>query len=105
MTKEHLSHFNIAGFTYYDGPIAFEQLKIGTILKLQLDGENKYDPQAVAIYMEDLKLGDIPRAENEIFFKLLKVGLGEFIEVRIQRISADKHPEEQIQIVSHLIKQ
>lgn len=30
--REHLAHFNIAGFTYYEGVLAFQKLKIGTEL-------------------------------------------------------------------------
>mgnify|MGYP000159171693 CR=1 FL=1 len=74
-TKEHLAHFNIAGFTYYDGPECFKKLKIGKQLKLDLEPENKYDARAIAIYYKDLKLGFVPRSENRIIYKLLKVGL------------------------------
>lgn len=103
MKKEHLSHFDIAGFTYYDGALAFKDLRIGTRLKLKLDKENKYDPRAVAIYFEDYKLGYVPRSENRIFYKLFTVGLHKFIEARIQRISKDAHPENQISVVVHLL--
>ena len=37
MKKEHLSHFNIAGFTYYDGALVFQKLHIGTQLTLKLE--------------------------------------------------------------------
>lgn len=103
MKKEHLSHFDIAGFTYYDGVQAFKNLSIGTKLRLKLDKENKYDPRAVAIYFENHKLGYVPRSENRIFYKLFSVGLHKFIEVRIQRISKEAHPENQISVVAHLV--
>lgn len=103
MKKEHLSHFDIAGFTYYDGALAFKDLRIGTKLRLKLDKENKYDPRAVVVYFEDYKLGYIPRSENRIFYKLFTVGLHKFIEARIQRIAKDAHPENQISVVVHLV--
>ncbi|MCD9854521.1 HIRAN domain-containing protein [Epilithonimonas sp. JDS] len=101
--KEHLANFQIAGFTYYDGALAFKDLKIGTKLKLKLDADNKYDARAVAIYYKDHKLGYIPKAENRIFYKLFTVGLQRFVKARIQRISKDEHPENQIQVVAHII--
>lgn len=103
MKKEHLAHFHIAGFTFYDGALAFNELKIGKELELKLDSKNKFDPRAVAIYYKKFKLGYVPRTENRIFFKLLTVDLGKTLEARIQRISPDEHTENQIQVVVHLI--
>lgn len=99
--KEHLAHFNIAGFTYYDGPEAFSSLKIGQELDLALDPENTYDNRAVALFHKDWKLGYIPRGENRIFYKLLRTG-SKNIVLRIQRLDATEHPEAQVQVVAHL---
>lgn len=103
MKKEHLAHFDIAGFTYYDGALAFKNLKIGTQVALKLDSDNKYDARAIAIYYKEHKLGFIPKSENRIFYKLFSVGLEKFVEARIQRISKDEHPENQVQVVAHLV--
>lgn len=99
--KEHLCHFDIAGFTYHDGPEAFEQLKIGTTLQLKIDPDNKFDARAVAIYFNEFKLGFIPRNENRIIFKLLKVKFTG-LETRIQRIDPCAHPENQVGVIVHL---
>lgn len=101
--KEHLAHFCIAGFTYYDGAEAFNELKVGTLLNIELDDENKYDPRAVMITYNNLKLGYIPRSENRIFYKLLKTGFSVNIQLRIQRIGAQEDPEKQISVVAHLV--
>jgi HIRAN domain len=101
--REHLSHFNIAGFTYYDGVLAFQDLEIGLKLKLKLEENNKYDPRAIAIYHNKLKLGFVPRSENRIIYKLLKVGLN-CLEIRVQSISKKEHPENQVHVVVHLVK-
>ncbi|GAB3025893.1 HIRAN domain-containing protein [Niabella terrae] len=101
--KEHLAHFDIAGFTYYDGPQAFNNLRIGTQLQLSYDRKNEYDPRAIMISFKNYKLGYVPRTENRILFKLISVGLGRHLESRIQRVSVDSHPEHQIQVVVHLL--
>lgn len=44
--KISLTHFHIAGFSYWDGCEAFENLKIGTILELEREQDNKFDPYA-----------------------------------------------------------
>lgn len=102
MKREHLANFNLAGFTHYDGVLCFQQLQIGTSLNLVVEDDNKFDARAVAIYFGEHKLGFIPRSENRIFHKLLKVGFSNF-DVRVQRVDATEHPENQIQVVVHLI--
>lgn len=101
--KEHLDHFTIAGFTYYDGAEAFEQLKIGSLVTLELEEDNAYDPRAVKIMFGEYHLGYIPRNSNRIFYKLLKVGINN-IQCRIQKISPMEDPEKQIQVVAHLVE-
>ncbi|MDD3458488.1 MAG: HIRAN domain-containing protein [Weeksellaceae bacterium] len=103
MKTEHLAHFFIAGFTYYDGALVFRKLKIGKKLRLELEEDNKYDHRAVAVYYKKHKIGFIPRTENRIFYKLLKIGLGENIRMTVQSTDRRQHPESQVQIVAHLI--
>lgn len=62
--NRHLSHFNIAGFTYWEGCIAFQELKVGSQLRLVREADNKFNPYAVAIYYENTKLGFIPRGRE-----------------------------------------
>ena len=100
--KEHLDHFNIAGFIYYDGAEVFSHLKIGTLLTLELEPNNGYDCRAVKILFGKYHLGYIPRANNRIFYKLLSVGIRN-LQVRIQSINPLANPECQIQVVAHLV--
>lgn len=99
--KEHLTHFAIAGFTYYEGVEVISDMKIGDRLKLKLEEDNKYDSRAVAIYYGKKKLGYVPRTENRILYKLLRVGF-EGLRVRVQRIDPQAHPESQVYVVIHL---
>lgn len=100
--KEHLANFNIAGFTYYDGAEAFGELNIGLKLNLAIDEDNKFDARAVMISYKEWKLGYVPRQENRIFYKLLKVGI-ENIVVRVQSLDKSAHPEGQARVVAHLV--
>lgn len=101
--KEHLAHFHIAGFTYYDGVEAWPKHKMGKELDLELDEENKYDPRAIQVNLGDLKLGYLPKSENRIFYKILKVGLGDHITCRVQQLDKKEHPEEQVGVVCHMM--
>jgi hypothetical protein len=99
MKDRHFANFHIAGFTYYNGVDVFENLKIGTKLTLQAEPENAFDPNAIAIYYENDKLGFVPRGENELIRKFLNLGYTNMFEVKINQISPESHPEKQVRVV------
>ena len=100
--KLHLTNFNIAGFSYWDGPEAWEKLRIGTTLQLVREADNAFDPYAVAIYFDDLKLGFIPRDENHDISKYLDMGWGDMYEVRIQKLDPTAHTEAQVEVIVYV---
>ena len=99
MNDRHLSTFHIAGFTYYDGIDVFKNLKIGKELSLKAEPENRFDPNAVAIYYQENKLGFVPTGENELIRKFLNLGYTDLFEVKINQVSPDAYPEKQIRVV------
>jgi len=101
MKTKHFSHFHIAGFTYYEGATVFNELKIGTELRLVLEPENKYDPNAVAIYYKDTHLGYVPRNNNSEISKILEMG-HEIFGARIQQINQQANPENQIGVMVYV---
>jgi len=103
--RVHLANFHIAGFGYWDGCEAFENLKIGTKLELVREADNAFDPYAVAIYFGEYKLGFIPRGQNHDISKYLDMGLADIYEVRITRITADIHPENQVEVIVYIKNQ
>lgn len=103
MQRRHYSTFDIAGFSYWEGCIVFNELKVGTKLTLLREEENKFDPYAVAIYYKDSKLGFIPRGSNHEISKFLEMGYTEIFEVRINRISPDVHLEHQVGVIVFLM--
>ncbi len=103
-TREHLANFHIAGLTYYEAVLCFENLKIGTQLQLKAETDNKFDARAVAVYYNEHKLGFIPKSDNRIFYKLLGMGYNAIFETTIQQVDATEHPEHQIRVVIHLLK-
>ena len=101
-TNRHFTTFHIAGFSYWEGCIAFKDLKIGTELSFVRESENKFDPYAVAIYFDEYKLGFIPRGENKEINKFLELGYNQLFEVRINQLSAEAHPEQQVGVIVYL---
>jgi hypothetical protein len=99
----YYDNFNIAGFTYHDGVDVFDELKIGSELLLVVEPDNKYDSYAVAIYFKDHKLGYIPRPKNKYISKFLNFGHNDLFEIKINRVSPEEHPEQQIGVVVKVI--
>lgn len=89
----------IAGFSHWEGCLVLNDLKVGTKLELEHEINNPYDPQAVAIYYGDTKLGYIPASENKDISKFLELGHSTLFEARVQAVSPDSHPEKQVRIV------
>jgi HIRAN domain. len=100
--KRHHSNFDIAGFSYWDGCVVFNELKIGTELRFEREEDNKFDPYAVAIYYGEYKLGFIPRAANHEISKFLELGYTNAFEVRVNRLTPDAHPENQVGVIVYI---
>jgi hypothetical protein len=101
--RQALFNCNLAGFTYYDGPLAWEDLRVGSKLTPVAE-DNKYDPDAVALYFGDNKLGFIPRDKNEVVRHLIEMGWEEAIDVRVSRMSREEYPERQVDINVAIIR-
>ncbi|HOE04981.1 MAG TPA: HIRAN domain-containing protein [Bacteroidales bacterium] len=102
MERRHFIHCRIAGFTFYEAPVVFSELSVGTELQLVAEPDNHYDAHAVAVFFNQHKLGFLPRNENNAVSKLLEMGYADIFETRIQRISPASEPENQVQIIVYL---
>ena len=102
--KEHLLSCPVAGFTYYQGVSLLADMVLGTKLQLKRDKNNKYDPQAVMIKFKGEKIGYIPRNQNSLIYKLLKVGYKGFNCI-VQRIKTDSHPEDMLHVAVFLTEE
>lgn len=103
-TQQHRHFINttVAGFTYWDGPIVFSDLHIGSQLNFVREADNRFDPYAVALYFGGNKIGFLPRSENKEISKLIDQGWDDVFEVCINRITADETPENQVGIVVYV---
>ena len=97
--SRYLMDFHLAAFTYNDGLDVIDDLKLGAPVLLKAEPENSYDPQAVAIFFDDVKIGYVPSTQNAVLSKLLYFGHGDIFEARIQMVKADNHPERQFRVV------
>lgn len=94
--SSHLASFYISGMQYWDGTMAVGSLKPGDALKLVAEFDNPHDPQAIAIYSESVKMGFVPRDENQILSQLLYFGHGEALTCRVLQVNIEAHPARQV---------
>ena len=97
--SRHLMDCHIVGFTYYDGLDVIDQLVLGTPVSLVSEPENPYDPDAVAIYFGETKIGYIPKAKNGYISNLIYFGHGNIIDAKINSRDLENNPENQFRIV------
>jgi hypothetical protein len=102
--RRHYLKCNLAGFTYWDGCIALEHLKIGSKLRFVREINNKFDPNAIALYFKSFKLGYIPSRVNEQMSRFIDMGYNDMFEVRICRINKEAHTESQIDINIYILR-
>lgn len=102
--RKHFLHCNIAGFTYWEGCIAFDELKMGAKLELVREESNRHDADAVAVYYKDMKLGFIPKYKNELISQFLDMGHSDVFEARVCRIDSEAHPEHQVYVNIYIVK-
>lgn len=100
--KKYFMDCHLAGRQYHDADEVWDKLKVGTMLHLVRDTDNRYDPDAVAVTYHDAELDDvfcigyIPRTQNETIASFLEMGWADAFECRISKIKEDAHPEYQI---------
>lgn len=96
---------HIAGRQYHEASEVWDKLKIGTLLRLEQDKQNRYDANAIAIMYDDAEtdeeycLGYVPRTDNEDLAKFLEMGWGEIFDVRISKIAPEAQYEQQLHVV------
>lgn len=106
---------HLAGRKYHDADEAWEELKVGTKLKLVRDVDNRFDPNAVAVIyekpscangieMETFLLGYIPQEENEHLAFFFDMGWGDIFECRINKVNPEAHSENQIRLTIRINK-
>ena len=102
--KKYFMDCHLAGRQYHDADEVWDKLKVGTILWLERDLENRYDPKAVAVMYhneeddDDYRIGYLPREYNEDVALFLEMGWTDMFECRISKNSPDAHPEYQIHL-------
>lgn len=93
-----VSTFHIAGFKYYDGALVLSKLKPGKRVKMVAEPNNPYDPSAIVLRYKKVKLGYVPRTENEQLALLAFYGHKGIFEARVLQVNPEADPWEQVRV-------
>lgn len=92
----------VAGRQCHDADEVWDELKVGTQLRLARDLDNRYDPNAVAMVFdkdgEEYLIGYVPQDDNKNLAALLEMGWTDIFECRICKVYPDAHYEEQLHV-------
>jgi hypothetical protein len=91
----------LAGFQFHHGDAIWPSLAVGEELALVRESANTHDPDAVAVYFREEKLGYVPRAENGAIAQMLD--RGENLEARISNLLVKEDPWERVRFTVFLI--
>ena len=93
-----ITSFYVAGFQYWDGATVLAELKPGERLTLAPEFDNPHDPNALAIYHGSVKLGFVPRTDNELPALLAFYGHADILELRVQQVDLSAAPCKQVRV-------
>lgn len=96
--SRHITDFNVAGMRYWDGALVLDELKVGANLTMIVEENNPHDPDAVALYWKDTKIGYVPRDLNWLPALLLRFGHRDVLECRILKVNKEADTWKQIQV-------
>lgn len=100
--SRRITSFHIRGFQHWDGAIVLDELTSGKKLDIIPEPDNPYDPQAMAIYYMDVKLGYVPANENALFSLLAYYGHVDVFESRIIQIDREADPWDQVRVAVYV---
>ncbi len=86
----------LAGFQYYAGEALWERLQVGDRLALIREPDNPYDARAVRVEWQGIKLGYLPRAENDAVAAAMD--RGEQVKARIGQLVKHRNPWRRVRI-------
>ena len=96
--SRQLIDFHLAGFAHWDGAAVAESISVGDPVSIVPEYDNPFDPQALALYWKQTKIGYVPAVENALFSTMSFYGHGDIFEARITQKDLTAHPERQIRV-------
>jgi hypothetical protein len=91
----------LAGYQYHRAEGVWTFLRVGESLRLVREPGNPHDPNAIAVYFKNDRLGYVPRNENRAL--ALMLDHGERIQAHVTRLTEDADPWRRIRFTVELV--
>jgi hypothetical protein len=89
-----VQHSAVAGFRYYDGFDAWDDMRVGDPLRLAHEPDNPHDPHAVRVEWRGRTIGYVPRRENSHVARQL--GHGVPLKARVSRLERSRNGRKRV---------
>lgn len=99
----YLATYRLAGAKYHDLYIVWQEIEVGTPVRVLRDRENLYDPCAIAVVYdrksdgETYLIGYIPASDNVQLYPFLEQGWEDMFECYVSKKDPEAHSEHQIE--------
>jgi len=97
-----LFEFPISEFNFNDGIDVINDLKVGVSVSLYSEPDNPYNPDAVAIFFGDTKIGYVPAGDGYLG-QLLYFGYNDIVEAQISQRNTESLNENFFRVVVKVI--
>ncbi len=76
LTSEYLQLYEgiVAGYPYHNGDKVADHMIPGYMFQMQREPHNPHDHKAIALYCENVKIGYVPRVDNDSLAALMDNG-------------------------------
>lgn len=101
--KFYLLQCFVAGFRFNKGMEVLPQMKEGDLLHLVREPDNAFDACAIALYWNELKIGYVPKAENQMLSKLLDADALDLMG-EIAYLNKEVKPWENLHVAIYFLK-
>ena len=108
--KKYFMDCHLAGRMYHEADEVWDKLKVGTMVQLVREDDNRYDPNAVMVCINDEEqdelvcLGYIPRSQNNTIALMMDMGYADIFECRINQVNEKAHPEQQVNLTIKILR-
>ena len=93
-----IDNFYIAGFQRYDGMLVLSDIKPGALLDMVPEPDNPYDPEAVKLEFNGVKLGYMSKEKNGLAALLAFYGHDDVLECRVTQVNPEADPWKQVRV-------
>ncbi len=97
-----IDEFFVAGYQFHDGPRVEHQLAPGIELQARREPDNPYDTRAIALWLDGLMIGYVPRRANRVPARMVDGGVE--LRYRVSMVQPGAEPWSRVRVGEYLAR-